>query len=183
MCSSCPGHQGHLCLSKQALSHLPSSQVCHSPGSHLCHPLYLITRPLLLSLSATSGTPSGHLVVLMPLPSTLRHKKFSVAILGPRCLHSPHCHFSSRAFLLGISSYIPESFQDFCQTLHSRSRCWSLLKTPVRSELSLLLLSPFSLLLCPNLWTFLVLGHGSPVQMHQIFSEIYCLCSHCLTRF
>lgn len=56
-----------LCQSKHPLLHLPSSQVCHSPGSQLCHASFLIISPLLLRLSAISGTSSGHIGVLMLL--------------------------------------------------------------------------------------------------------------------
>lgn len=98
------------------------SQVCHSPGSQVGHPSCLTTRSPLLKPSTPPGTLSEHSSILMLLsrppwgPGHLSSNQMPAFSTLP---------FSSGAFLLGISSDIPESFLDFCQILHSRSRCWA----------------------------------------------------------
>lgn len=63
--------------------------------------------------------------------------------------------FFFQSISLGSKLMYSWKLSDFCQTLHPRSRCWASSQCPVLSKLSLLLIYPSSLLLCPNLWTFL----------------------------
>lgn len=108
----------HLCKHPEKS---PFSLVLPSPRSQLHCPSFLtwglFSRGLRLLLGPPLGTGCPYV-----LPAMWGHRKFG-ACLRTICRHSSHCHFSSRAFHLGISSYIPQNLLCFCETPHSRGRC------------------------------------------------------------
>lgn len=115
-------------------------------------------RPL-----APSGGRLWALGVLMLLPATWGHRKFG-ACLRTICRHSSHCHFCSRSFHLGISSYIPQNLLCFCETPHSRGRC----RAP--SQIQALCASSITILSSTLPRPFNLVTGRSLALTHQIFS-------------